>query len=397
MEPVARPVLVRPDLADTPTTQTPGAKPAGGLTVTAVYHLSEAGRKASLVAGGDGHAVQRITIDVPANRLHLVNVNGHGIARLKLRPRYELDAEQQVICIDMAPIYDHPPTIDELLRQAARNHQLERAYHAKRTITRDERSDTDRVRRTEIALAFLSDRSQRALLHPSPTPQRCYVATRFGHLRFDRFTDTGPARDVPKEALRRFRADVKANRERRARERAEHVRLRDERWTTMVAWVDEHGTPDQKSRLNARLLPPSEIKDAMADQAFRALSHLPRYMHDGPERLRAHVEQWLGRKREHVSDRDYVVFGHQVRTITDRQWAMLEEMRAAVPDTHVDLHLREFVWRRDPGVPRISQLTAVVTRKIGAVVLRREYLVSDEDADANRSRAEGEGVGMKQR
>ena len=152
----------------------------------------------------------------------------------------------------------------------------------------------------------------------------------------------------------------------------------------MIAWVDEHGTPDQKSRLNARLLPPSEIKEAMADQTFHALSHLPRYMHDGPERLRAHVEQWLGRKRQPVSDKDYVVFGHQVRTITDRQWAMLEEMRAAAPDTHVDLHLREFVWRRDPGVPRISQLTAVVTRKIGAVVLRREYLVSDEDVDANR-------------
>jgi len=327
-------------------------------------------------------------VEVPGNRLHLVSVNGHGIARLKLRPRYELDAEHQVICIDMAPIYDHPPTIDELLRQAARNHQLERAYHAKRTNTRDQHSDTDRVRRTEIALAFLADKSQRALVHPSPTPQRCYLATRYGHLRFDRVVDTGPARDVPKEALRRFRADVKANRERRARERAEHVRLRDERWTTMIAWIDEHGTPDQKARLSARLLPPFEIKEAMADGAFRALSHLPRYTHDGPERLRAHVEQWLGRKRQHVSQRDYVVFGHQVRTITDRQWALLQEIKGGVPEAHVALHLREFVWRRDPGVPRISQLTAVVTRKVGAVVLRREYLVSD-DADAQSSGVSG--------
>jgi hypothetical protein len=198
--------------------------------------------------------------------------------------------------------------------------------------------------------------------------------------------DSGPARDVPKEALRRFRADVKANRERRARERAEHVRLRDERWTTMIAWIDEHGTPDQKSRFVARLLPPAEIKEAMTDDAFRALSHLIRYTHDGPERLRAHVEQWLGRTRQDVSERDYVVFGHQVRTITDRQWAVLHELKGAVPDAHVGLHLREFVWRRDPGVPRISQLTAVVTRKIGAVVLRREYLVSD-DADGPSSAA----------
>jgi hypothetical protein len=389
MEPVARPVLVRPELVDMPTTEAPGPKRASGLTVTAVYHLSEAGRKASLVAGGDGHTVQRITVEVPANRLHLVSVTGHGIARLKLRPRYELDAEQQMICIDMAPIYDQPPTIDELLRQAARNHQLERAYHAKRTIARDERSETDRVRRTEIALAFLADPSQRALLHPSPTPERCYLATPYGHLRFDRIVDTGPARDVAKEALRRFRADVKTNRERCARQRAEHVRLRDDRWTTMMAWIDEHGTPDQKSRLNARLLAPSEIKDAMADHAFRTLSHLSRYTHDGPERLRAHVEQWLGRKGQHVSERDYVVFGHQVRTITERQWALLHDVRAAVPHAHVELHLREFVWRRDPGVPRISQLTLVVTRKIGVVVLRREYLVSDDRIDSNRARPEG--------
>jgi hypothetical protein len=317
-----------------------------------------------------------------------VSVNGHGIARLKLRPRYELNAEQQVVCIDMAPIYDQPATIDELLRQAARNHQLERAYHAKRTIARDERSDADRVRRTEIALAFLADKSQRALVHPSPTPQRCYLPTRYGHLRFDRVVDTGPARDVPKEALRRFRADVKANRERRVHERAEHVRLRDERWTTMTVWIDEHGTADQKTRLAARLLPPSEIKEAMAHEAFHALSHLPRYTHDGPERLQAHVERWLGRKRPHVSDRDYVVFGHQVRTIPNRQWVLLHEIQTAVPDAHVALHLREFIWRRDPGVPRISQLTAVVTRKIGAVVLRREYVVSDEDIDTNRSHAE---------
>ena len=106
---------------------------------------------------------------------------------------------------------------------------------------RDEQSDTQRVRRTEIASAFLADPTQRALTHPSPTPRRCDLATRFGHLRVDRVVDRGLARDVPREALRRFRVDVKAARERRARARAEHVRLRDERWQAMTAWVAEHG------------------------------------------------------------------------------------------------------------------------------------------------------------
>ena len=43
--------------------------------VVATYHLSEEGRKASLLAGGDGRAVQEIKIQVPTNRFHLVSVD----------------------------------------------------------------------------------------------------------------------------------------------------------------------------------------------------------------------------------------------------------------------------------------------------------------------------------
>src|ERR1700674_667339 len=98
------------------------------LTVSATYLLSEEGRKASLLAGGDGRAVQEITCTVPANRLHLVAVDGQGIARLKLRPRFERDAQQRIVYRDHLPTFDVPPTLDELFRTAARNHQLERAY-----------------------------------------------------------------------------------------------------------------------------------------------------------------------------------------------------------------------------------------------------------------------------
>ena len=104
MEPVARPVLVRPERAETLPADTLAPTPTRSLAVTAVYHLSEEGRKASLLAGGDGRAVQRVTIEVPHNRLHLVSVNGKGLARLKLRPRYELDTDQHVVCIDVPPV-----------------------------------------------------------------------------------------------------------------------------------------------------------------------------------------------------------------------------------------------------------------------------------------------------
>jgi hypothetical protein len=154
--------------------------------------------------------------------------------------------------------------------------------------------------------------------------------------------------------------------------------------------------PDQQARLAAGLLPPSKVRDAMVDEAFRALADRSRHTHDGVEQMRAHVQQWTARKRHHVAERDFVVFGHPVRTVTNHQWALLQEIRAAVPDAHMALHLREFIWRRDPGVPRLTQLTLVVTKKIGPMLLRREFLVSDDEAESSGTVAHEKLVGMSQ-
>src|SRR4051812_1070278 len=133
---------------------TPGPEVAHTLSVTASYFLSEDGRKASLLAGGDGRAVQHIPLLVPANRLHLVSVDKHGVARLKLRPRFERDSERGVVRNDAAPIYDAPPTVDDLYRAAAKNHELESAYDADRLAARAKRSDADRTRRESVADVF---------------------------------------------------------------------------------------------------------------------------------------------------------------------------------------------------------------------------------------------------
>src|SRR5207244_834288 len=46
----------------------PVSEAGKALAVTATYLLSEDGRKASLLAGGDGRARQQLTIEVPVNR-----------------------------------------------------------------------------------------------------------------------------------------------------------------------------------------------------------------------------------------------------------------------------------------------------------------------------------------
>ena len=101
------------------------------LRVKATYLLSEKGRKAALLAGRSGRERQRVKVPVPSHRLHLVAVDADGIPRLKLLPRYEL-RQGRVVRIDALPVFDHPLTPDELLLVAAKNHELEQAWHAQR-------------------------------------------------------------------------------------------------------------------------------------------------------------------------------------------------------------------------------------------------------------------------
>jgi len=86
------------------------------LAVTATYRLSEDGRKASLLAGGDGRALQELTLQIPVNRLHLVSVDLEGVARLTLRPRYEMNGDNQVVRIDDMPTFDAPPALEDLFK-----------------------------------------------------------------------------------------------------------------------------------------------------------------------------------------------------------------------------------------------------------------------------------------
>ena len=111
-----------------------------------------------------------------------------------------------VLRIDAPPTYDSPPTIEDLFREAAKNHELERSYHAARKNARTSRRRDGSEWRSEVAAAFLQDSTQRALTHPSPSPRRCSLATERGRVYFDIETDHGLAHDVPAEAFRRFRA-----------------------------------------------------------------------------------------------------------------------------------------------------------------------------------------------
>src|SRR5262245_410412 len=93
---IESPLHAVPPVSDAPRT----------LKVLAEYRLSEVGRKASLLAGGNGRSRQHATLVLPSKRLHLVKVEPNGVARLKLRPQFQLSAEQRIVRVDARPVYD---------------------------------------------------------------------------------------------------------------------------------------------------------------------------------------------------------------------------------------------------------------------------------------------------
>lgn len=367
--------LRRPELV-TDGASPPTPESARSLTVTAVYQLSEAGRKASLLAGGDGRAVQQITVQVPTSRLHLVSVDPQGVARLRIRPRYETDAAQQVVRIDAAPKYDVPPTVDELFREAARNHERERVYVADRTITRAKKREADHERRLQVAQAFLADRTQRAYVHPAPSPKRCYVTSAQGRVLFDVATDEGPARDVPPEAHRRFRADLNAKHERNQQERAAQLALHEEKKRYIAEWIAKHGMPEQQARQAAGVLPMEEAIEAITDHALAAMADRPVYARNGAERLQAHLRQFPDYADVVISPADLVVVSSNAVKATAEQWDVVQHTQKAVPGATVTLRTHRLVWRSQQQAPALTLFGVLVTDKLGPFTLRREYDVN---------------------
>ena len=381
METAPRVALRRPELV-TDSESSPTSEPARSLTVTAVYELSEAGRKASLLSGGDGKALQQLKVQIPTGRLHLVAVDPQGTARLKLRPRFEMDAEHCVVRFDKAPIYDAPPSLEDLFRDAARNHELERVYQAERNLARSKRREAERERRAQVAESFLADKSQRALVHPAPSPRRCTLVAAQGRMLFDVATDEGVARDVPAEAHRRFRADLAAKKEKNLRERAAQLALHEEKKRFIAEWIEKHGTPDQKERFAAGVLPIEEAVEAITDWALAPVVGFVRYKRDGAERLQNYVRNVSGDPNAVVRPADLIVKTVQGPTLTARQWDLVKQFRALLPEASIALRQHVLSSRHPPLVPPVALVlqSALVSCRVGPLSVRREYLADPGDA-----------------
>jgi hypothetical protein len=359
--------------ADRSRSQLRAVDDAPSLKVTVTYGLSEAGRKASLLSGGDGRARQQLSLQVPAARLHLVAVDSGGVASLKLQPRYELTETERVVRHDGPPMYDAPPTIDDLYRDAAHNHELERLFLAQRQAWRGQRREADRERRAEAAREFLSNVAHRAMVHPAPTPKRCFIQTSTGRLMFDATSDTGIAKEVPYEAHRRFRNDLQVRRQRNLTQRSEQLELHEQKKVTASAWVAAHGTADQRSRAAVGVLPIEEVVAAMTEEAFQSADDIPIYERDGASRLQQHVRSLTGEPAPVVAPSDLQVTSVDATTATADQWSLVSRLQMVFPDALIKLREHRLSSRRHPSIAPLILFGILVTRRVGPFSLRREY------------------------
>ena len=362
-----------------PETTIPTSAPeARTLTVTAVYMLSEAGRKASLLAGGNGHAKQEVTAEVPTHRLHLVSVDARGVARLKLRPYYQAAEENRIIRVDTLPVYDGPPSVEELFLAAAKNHELERAYEVQRaTSPRNQRRSAALQRRLQVAEAFLADPAARALTHPPPAPTWCYLMTPQGRLLFDARRDIAPASQVPAEAHRRFQADERDRRRRNLEVRAQQKALHEEKKRFVAEWIAEHGTSDQKARQAAGVLPFAEAIDAIADDVFAPAREFAIYDRGGATTLQAHLRRFPQYAGVIVVPSDVLTIDTESESATAAQWARALAVRSALPNAAVTQRLHRLSWKRDPRAPALNLCGVIAVCHVGPLVLRREFAVDD--------------------
>jgi type IV secretory pathway ATPase VirB11/archaellum biosynthesis ATPase len=157
----------------------------------------------------------------------------------------------------------------------------------RRVTERAKRRDSDRELREHVAEAFLADKGQRAIAHPPPTPKRCCIITDRGRYFFDVATDQGLAKDVPAEAHRRFRADLRSKQERDRQDRAAQLALHEEKKRFIADWIALNGTDEKRTRQADGVLPMEEAIEAITDQVFSPLCEHVKYVRDGIQQIRA--------------------------------------------------------------------------------------------------------------
>jgi hypothetical protein len=153
--------------------------------------------------------------------------------------------------------------------------------------------------------------------------------------------------------------------------------LHEEKRRAIADWVERRGTPDQKARHAAGVLPLEEALEGMADEAFAVFGDRPRYVRDGVERLQTHLRQYAKYADVVVTRSELSVVSANADYATEPQWQLQQELQALLPDASVTLRIHRLTWKGDAAAPPLTQFVVLVARRIGPFTIRREYPAED--------------------
>jgi hypothetical protein len=351
------------------------------IKALAIVQLSARGRRASLLAGGDGRALQHLHVDVPPSAADLVRVNRRGEASLVLGPRIVALPSGQLRLLRDARLYDVPPTNEQLLADARAVAALRQAYVTQRSLAYTAAKEA-------LAQDFLQDAERRAIVHPPPTAQRCAFQTQRGVLVF-RHTDAGTAAVVPVEAHRRFRADLAERARRNESQAARDMAIHQAKHLSMARWIEQHGSADQQSRLAAGRLSDAEMYEAIADEVFGPLREWPRYMHDARGDLLKRYRDVDASAPGDIPAAQVKVESTVVVHLSADQWHQLAAMQAAVPQAVMTVRRYRIYWSDRPARhdPHVIQYAVLVKYRIDPLTIVRSYVLPAADGSTAESRA----------
>jgi hypothetical protein len=91
-----------------------------------------------------------------------------------------------------------------------------------------------------------------------------------------------------------------------------------------------------------------------------------------------------------VTANDLSVVTRLLPTASAIQWSLVNEIRAILPGAQVQLRERSLAWTRDADAPKVRLVSALVTTRVGPVLLRREFHVPDSAPDVTARTQEDE-------
>lgn len=187
----------------------------------------------------------------------------------------------------------------------------------------------------------------------------------------DRLREVAPLAAARKAEIQAAAERAKARQaaEEQARQAAEARREQQ-----IADWVAEFGTPSQRKRFQADLLPEKEVIDGMRAAAFAPIEHLPRYK----KITAAEVIESDG----YDDDAEVKFRVFDLEEATEEEFEMMERVSDLLPAAQMTL--REHVGSSADA--EIRRRSLKVTLRVGEFEFSRELAVespTDDDADAS--------------